>query len=335
MNPMKRRVLNVIALLAVAVSVTLLSQTKSQAQVHGDPFIYLPDSDGVLVVDVRRLMNETLPRVLADNANAIAHVNADLENFKTRTGLDPRTFDRALIGTRYTHPSPNVTKLETVAIAQGRFDVKSLAAAGREAAKGNMRGEKFRGANIMIFTINDQMKMFGLINMKVTDLAVCALNNDTLAIGSPENVRAAIVAGQTKRLRNMELKALATRDPQAVVGFASNMSRDLMANLNLGTDAIAEDVGSIRQLYGSIGSTETDVSLLVIARSETASAAKNLGDTVTGLKQLAGFMIMSMKDDEKRALAQGALSNLKITTRGNELELRTQFAAASLAAMIK
>jgi hypothetical protein len=108
-----------------------------------------------------------------------------------------------------------------------------------------------------------------------------------------------------------------------------------MANLNLGTDAIAEDVGSIRQLYGSIGSTETDVSLLVIARSETASAAKNLGDTVTGLKQLAGFMIMSMKDDEKRALAQGALSNLKITTRGNELELRTQFAAASLAAMIK
>ena len=335
MNLMKRRVLNVIALLAVAVSVTLLSQTKSQAQVHGDAFIYLPDSDGILVVDVRRLMNETLPRVLADNANAIAHVNADLENFKTRTGLDPRAFDRAVIGTRYTHPSANVTKLETVAIAQGRFDVKSLAAAGREAAKGNMRGEKFRGANIMIFTINDQMKMFGLINMKVTDLAVCALNNDTLAIGSPENVRAAIVAGQTKRLRNMELKALATRDPQAVVGFASNMSRELMANLNLGTDAIAEDVGSIRQLYGSIGSTETDVSLLVIARSETASAAKNLGDTVTGLKQLAGFMIMSMKDDEKRALAQGALSNLKIATRGNELELRTQFAAASLAAMIK
>jgi hypothetical protein len=333
-NLTKRRLLNMIALLATAVSVTLLFQTTSQAQVQGDAFTYLPDSDGVLVVDVRRLMNETLPRVLAGNANAMAHVNADLENFKTRTGVDPRAFDRAVVGARYTRPSPNVTRMETVAIAQGRFDVQSLAAAGREAAKGNMREEKFRGATIMIFTINDQMKMFGLFNMKVRDLAVCALNKDTLAIGSPENVRAAIVAGHTRRLRNVELKALATRDPQAVIGFASKMSRDLMGNLNLGTDAIAEDVSSIRLLYGAIGSTDTDVSLAVIARTETPSTAKNLGETVTGLKQLAGFLILRLKDDQ-RALAESAISNLKITTRGNELEVRTQFAAASLAAMIK
>jgi hypothetical protein len=324
----------VIALLAISLAAPGLFPNTSRAQTQGDAFTFLPESDGVMVVDVRRLMSETLPRVLATNADAMAHVNADLENFKTRTGVDPRAFDRVVLGTRFTHPTPNVTKLETVAIAQGRFDVKALAAAGREAAKGNMREEKFRGATIMIFTINDQMKMFGLLNMRVRDLAVCALNKDTLAIGSPENVRAAIAAGQMRNLRNVELRALATRDPQAVIGFAANMSRDLMANLNVGSDAIAEDVSSIRQLYGSIGSTDTDVTMAAVARTDTATAAKNLGETVTGLKQLAGLLILRLKDDQ-RALAQGALSNLKITTRGNELEIRTQFTAAHLAAVIK
>jgi len=147
-------------------------------------------------------------------------------------------------------------------------------------------------------------------------------------------VRAAIDAGRARRPINADLIALATRDPKAVIGFGANMSRDLMANFDLGTDAIAQDVNAIRQVYGSIGSTNTDVSLAVVARTDTAVSAKNLSDTVTGLKQLAGFLVMRLKAD-KQALAQSALENLKITTRGNELEIRTQFAAANLASVIK
>ena len=37
----------------------------------------------------------------------------------------------------------------------------------------------------------------------------------------------------------------------------------------------------------------------------------------------------------RKALAQSALDNLKITTRGTELEIRTQVAAANLASVIK
>jgi hypothetical protein len=186
----------------------------------------------------------------------------------------------------------------------------------------------------MTFGVNDQMKLFGVWNLKVRELSVCALNSTTLAIGSLENVRAAIDAGRTRRQSNADLIALATRDPQAVIGFGANMSRDLMANFDLGTDAIAQDVNAIRQIYGSIGNTTTDVSLAVVARTDTAVSAKNLGDTVTGLKQLAGFLVMRLKADQQ-ALAQSALENLKVTPRGNELEIRTQFAAANLASVIK
>jgi len=37
----------------------------------------------------------------------------------------------------------------------------------------------------------------------------------------------------------------------------------------------------------------------------------------------------------RKALAQNALDNLKITTRGNEVEIRTRVDAASLASVIK
>jgi hypothetical protein len=80
--------------------------------------------------------------------------------------------------------------------------------------------------------------------------------------------------------------------------------------------------------------TETDFTLLLVARAATPADAKNLNDTVTGLKQLGGILIARMAP-AKKTLAQSALDNLKITTRANELEIRTQFAAADLSAFLK
>src|SRR5205085_10694922 len=68
-----------------------------------DVLSYLPASDGIALIDVRRLMNETLPRVLAGDPAKLATANADIEKFKTRTGIDPRSFDRVVLGMRYTY----------------------------------------------------------------------------------------------------------------------------------------------------------------------------------------------------------------------------------------
>ncbi len=297
-----------------------------------DTFSYLPASDGIALIDVRRMLSETMPRILAGDSAKLTQANADLDKFKTRTGIDPRAFDRVVIGTRYTYPAPKVTKLETVAIARGTFDAKALAAAARTAANGTYREEKYRGQTILIVTINDQMKLFGVWDMQIKDLAVCVLDPHSLAIGTVANVRAAIAAGP-KGLAATDLVALATRDPKAVVGFGANVPKELMTSLNVGNDTIAKDASSIRQIYGSIASTENDVSLLLVARTDSAEAANNLNDTVTGLKQLGGLFLGRMAPARK-ALAQSALDNLKITTRGTEVEIRTQVAAANLASVI-
>ena len=305
----------------------------ANAATAADALSYLPASDAIALIDVRRLLNQTLPRILAQDPAKLAQANAEVEKFKARTGIDPRSFDRVVLGTRYVYPSPNVTKLETVAIAHGTFDAKALAAAGRIAANGKYREEKYQGATIIVLSINDQMKLFGFWNMKVSELAVCEIDSNTLAIGDLGIVRAAIDAGKKGRA-NADLATLATRDPNAVIGFGANVPSALLANLNVGNDTVAKDAQSIRQIYGALGSIENDVSLLLVARTDTVDAAKNLGDTVEGLKQLGGILVTRMQQPRK-ALAQSALDNLKITTRGNEVEIRTRVDAANLASVIK
>jgi hypothetical protein len=327
-----------VAATVVLASLALAFNARSQARSPRtsppeDALSYLPASDAVMLIDVRRLLNETMPQILGGDKEKLAQANAEIDKFKTRTGIDPRAFGRVVLGVRYTYPTAKTTKLETVAIAHGPFDAKALAAAARIAASGKYREEKYRGATIMIMSINDQMKVLGLWNMRVSELAICALDTKTLAVGSLSTVRAAIDAGKRGRA-NGELIALASRDPKAVIGFGANLPRELMANLNVGNDTIAKDANSIRQAYGSIGTTDTDVSLSLVARTDNAEAAKNLSDTVTGLKQLGAILIVRMAPARK-ALAQSALDNLKITTRGNELEIKTQVAAANLASVIK
>lgn len=307
----------------------------SNQTTNNEGFAYVPQSDAILVVDVNRLLNETLPRVFAADSAKLAQVNSGIDKFKTQTGIDPRVFNRVLVAARYTHPTPSVTKLEPVAIAVTTLKrAPAMVSAARLAAKGKARDDRYHGSDMIIVTVDDQMNVFGVWNLRVHELAIATLNGNTLAIGTPATVRAAIDAGRTPRRDTVELLSLATRDPQAVIGFGANVPSSVWTGLNLGTDAIAQDASSIRQAYGSVGTTTTDVSVTIVARTGTPAAAKNLGDTVTSLKQLAGMMVLQMTGD-KKALAESALSNLKIDVRENELELRTQVAAANIASLIK
>ena len=338
---MKRKIferliaLAVVVMFAALVSAQPAARTRTSTQsATSDIFSFVPQSDGVVVVDVNRLLNETLPQVFAGDSAKLAQINSEIDKFKTQTGIDPRAFNRVVVAARYTHPTPTATKLEPVAIATGTFNAAAVTGAARLAAKGKVREEKYRGATITVLTINDQLNVFGVWNMRVRDLAVTALNSNTLAVGTPATVRAAIDAGRTPRRDSVELVALATRDPKAVIGFGANVPQSVWARLDLGTDQMVQDASSIRQAYGSVGTTATDISLMLVARTETPAAAKSLSDTLIGLKQVAGFLVMQMKSD-KRALAQSALDNLKIDVRANELEIRTQVAAAGLASVIK
>lgn len=294
---------------------------------------YVPASDAIAIINVKRMLNETMPSILGSDAAKLAQANAEVDKFKTKTGFDLRSVDHVVLGVRYTYPRAKVTKLETVAIAYGNFDARAVAAAVHAVQNGNARDEKYRGATITVITVNDDFKLMGLWNVRPGELAICALDQNYVALGSLARVRAAIDAGKAGRAP-ADLVNLATQNIMSVIGFAANTPPELLTQLDLGTDSVAKDVSEIRQVYGSVVSAEGNVTMTMVARTTSLDAAKNLSLTVDGLRQIGGFLVVNMTEPRK-TLAQTALNNLKITPRGSELEISTQVTAASLAALIK
>ena len=336
---MKTKIFNgSIALLALLIvnAIVLAQKSRTPAAAKPAPTLLaaLPQSDAVALVNVRLLLDQAVPKMLAENPGKLAQVNAELEKFKTRTGIDPRSFDQLAVGMRYTYPSAGISKIESVVLARGTFNANAFVAAGRIAANGKYREEKYQGHTIYIFTLAEQMKVFGLFNMKVNDLAVTPLSNNVLALGTPSAVRGAIDAGKARRGVNQELIELATRDPNAAIGFGGNVTPELLKTINLSNDAIVKDISTIRQVYGTVGVTASDVEMFLAARTLNPDSAKNLGQTLEGLKQLGAFFVGHMPAP-KGTVARTALDNLKITTQGNELQIRTAVAQADLAPLMR
>jgi len=327
-------------LVAVALTFFVCLQTVSVAQTKRTPkpagpalMTLLPESDAVAQVKVNRLLSEVMPKVLANNPAKLAEVNADIDKFKTRTGLDPRSFEQIALGIRYTYPAEGVTKFVTAALARGSFNAGAMVAAGRIAANGKYREEKYHGKTIYVFTLDESIRLFGLIDLKIHELAAAPLDANTLALGDASSIRTVIDASAGKGRANAELISLATREPNAVIGFGGNLSPKLLANLDIGNAAITGDLSGLRQTYGSVDANEKDVVLFIGARAVNADSAKNLGDTLEGLKQF-GALFVGRLTGPKGVLAKTALTNLKIVTQANELQIRTAVAQADIGPLV-
>lgn len=333
---MKRTFLN-LAVVAVALltSVQIQAQTRARNNAAPAPTLMtaLPESDAVAQVKVKQLLSEAMPRILANNPAKLAEVNASIDKFKDRTGLDPRMFEQVAFGIRFTYPSEGVTKLQTVALANGSFSPAAMVAAGRIASNGKYREEKYRDKTLYIFTLEENIKMLGVFDFRIGELAAAPLDANVLALGDPVAVRSAIDASRLRKRANAELIALASRDPNAIIGFGSNMTEQLVGNLDIGNAPIAADLRTLRQVYGSVGTTPSDLQLFLGAKAVTAEAARSLGDTLEGLKQLGAFFVGRLSG-AKGVLAKSALSNLKIVADANELQIRTSVAQAEVGPLL-
>jgi hypothetical protein len=295
----------------------------------------LPAADGVMFVDMNRVLNEAMPRVLGGNPARLAQVNADLDLFKQRTGIDPRLIERLAVGTRYTTPSPNVTKLDTVAVARGRFNAGTIIAAGRLAAKGKYAEQQHAGRTLYVFTLDEQIKMFGLLKMSVGELAITALDANTLAFGKPEIVRATVDAARGKRTSpNAALMQLANRTPGALLGFGGNIPAGLLANVDLGNPEINRSLAAVRQASGSLGMTDTNYELLMTARTTDARAAASLNETVDAARGLAGLLAGGLPGDRGR-LARSALGSLRVGVENADVSIRVALANADVATLLR
>src|SRR5215212_5334739 len=197
----------------------------------------LPASDALLVLDVRTLFAEVIPRSLASDKARLAQVNADVDEFKARTGIDAREFDALAVGARIVPLPSGATKIDRVtAVARGRFRAEALVAAARAAAKGGLAEQTHGGKTVYVATINDRLKLFGLARMHVRELAFAVLDPNTLALGEPEDVRAAIDAHAGRGRADMSPLNF-PKDPGTFLAFAGNVPAGALAGVESGMSA--------------------------------------------------------------------------------------------------
>lgn len=320
----------------VVSAIALAQRSRSASPVGQTPTLLssLPPSDAVALINVNRVLDEALPKLLAENPAKLADVTSELAKFKTQTGLDPRSFDQIALGLNYKYPREGITTISTAVLARGTFNAGAIVAAGRLAANGKYAEQKYQGKTIYLFSLDQQIRLLGLWNLNVRDLAVTAVDGNTLALGNLDAVRSVIDANRTRKHANAELIALASRDPNAILGFGGNISPTLLENLSLSNDSIARELTAVRQVYGTLGMTSTDLELMLAARTVDTYSAKNLGDTVEGLKQF-GALFINRLSAAKGTLARAALDNLKLTTVGNELQIRTVVAQSQVSPLMR
>jgi hypothetical protein len=294
----------------------------------------LPASDVAMFVDVQKILNDALPRALAADKPRLAQINTEIDSFKTRYGIDARQFESVAVGMNFVKRSETVITTDIVALAQGRFNAPAMIAAARIALKGKYQEQKYGGQTIYTFNLNERIKLLGLLNMRVSDVNVTALDANTLAMGALPSVKAAIDARAGRGRITAELVQLATRNPNALLGFASNVPPYVAQGTGIDNEEISRSIASIRQAYGSIGTTATGFDLLMVARTEKPEQAQSLSDSFAALRQFSGFIVGQLPAD-KGKLAQSVIDSLKVTTAGNDLQIRLEVAQTDIATLVR
>ena len=294
----------------------------------------LPASDAVLTADLKRILTEAAPQALASDSKRLAQLNADVEQFKQRTGVDAREFDTLAVGARLTRLPSGAAKVgNLVAVARGTFDSNALVARTRAAGGAKLSQQTYGGKTLYIIAVNDNVKLFGLLKTHVTDLAVCVLDQYTLLVGEPAAVRATVdaAAGRGARVDQALLNQAQTNGN--LVAFAGNVPPGTFAGVETGLPNVDRALANIRGFYGSVNSTPAGLQMATTLRAANDADAKQLYQTLDALRQVApGLLSMA---GEKARFAQGAIKSLKITTRASDVQLSLDVPQADIAALLR
>jgi hypothetical protein len=305
----------------------------------------LPASDGAMFVDVQQLLNDALPQLFAGNPEKLSEINQHIDAIREKTGLDVRQFEQIAVGINLTTNAAGKNTVDPVVLARGKYNSDALLTLAKIALKGKFREEKAGGKSIYVFaakeiltehkakiTNNAPNKMFDFLLRKMpAEIAVSALDANTLAIGSIARVREVF---ESKSRLSAETAALLNRKPNSLMSFGASTPTGLKQFFALDEDMLGQSLGAIRQIYGSVSMSGGNIFGLVGAKSLNAEQAKSLEETLVGFQALGKSFLGSARSEQKQALAR-IVENAKITRTGTEVSIDMQVANTDVALFIK
>ncbi len=301
----------------------------------------LPASDGVATFDVKRFFNDALPKVLSANQPLLRQVMAHVSEMESKTGVDLRKFEQVAVGFTTKTNSKNSLDVDPVAIARGNFSADSLINTAKTAAQGKFREEKFGDRNLVIFPAKEAAKknvpaaaipagggevVDTVIDGMPEEIAVTSLDSTTLVVGSVERVRQTIGRESTV---SPEIISLLSTSETSVCTFALRTPEGMARIANLEKDQLGENINSIKFISGSMDVNAIGASVSMMARTDKAEQAKELSDTLLGLKMIGKAFLGSSKKPEQKVIGR-MLENATILNRGTDVTVRVAVLQADI-----
>ncbi|HZT59309.1 MAG TPA: hypothetical protein VFA21_11845 [Pyrinomonadaceae bacterium] len=316
-----------------------------------------PDSQAVLFVNARRIVNEVLPRLMPPAEYQKLVGGAE------KGGFDLRALDYAAVGIRFPEPAPVGGVPEFVVVVRGGFNADTLLALGRVGISSmgvKPRQESYGSKTIEIIDTSEVAKMAGVGEAASTtpytqmglpskipypEIGVVALDSETLVFGVPAYVKSAIdAAGGRGGLKSSTLD-LAARDPQALWSLTADIPPSLSDTIHKfgapPNEELDRMLSWIKQVSVSQGMNAVDYTLSASVLTDAPEHASAFSGLIrmgllavqTGLGEEA-----AKQNGKDAANARRALEVLKTVvnrTEGNTLVVSASVSQAAVAEMIK
>lgn len=313
-------------------------ETKTDAKTTAELAALLPASEIVVTFDAQKTFNTALPQILSANQDKLAEINAQIDEIKTRIGIDARQFEQIAVGMKTTQTGAQTTDLDPFILARGSFNSNQLITAAKLFSKGKYAEEKIGNRTIYIFKAESKPasvttsaasttpakysmigKILGSLFKNISgEIAVTAYDDNTLAFGTAARVREAFGAKKSKV--SPEILALANKNPNAVLNFGGKMPKGMGAFLPLDNDEIGKTIDAINQLSGSLDVEGGKSNLFISAKTLKTEEAEQLYDTIDALRALGKVFLGGNKNADKQVYAR-MVENANITRNGTEVSL--------------
>ena len=346
-----RKLARAMGLLPLALFFALPLSASAQAPVDARRALSsFPDSQAVLFINARRIVNEMLPRVMppAEYRKMLAQAQ--------NGGFDPRGLEYAAIGMRFAEPAPTGGLPEFVVLIKGGFNADALLSLARvalSAQSAKTRQESYGSKSIEIIDTATLGKIFDeedgdnqkLRSVPYPEIGLTTLDANTLVVGVPAYVRSAIDAASGRGGLKASTLDLASRDPQALWSLTADIPPTITDTIHkLGAppnEELDQMLSWIKQVSLSQGMDAASFTLRAAVLTDEAEHASAFSGLVrmgilaaqTQLGQEAAKKKGKDADEARQALS--VLKTVVNRTDGSTLLISASVPQTTVAAMVR
>lgn len=278
----------------------------------------LPEADTIIYINPQRILNEAVPKFMP--AKDVEDMRKGFEMAKAQAGVDPTKIDYIVIAVRFKKPTAdlNFQPPEFLAVAGGAFNADTLLGLARMAAQGKLRDEKYGTKTLGLMTIDPLVKMAeqNPLLKSFTEVGIVSLNANTIAVGSPGYLRAAIDAGNGKDRISADTLNSLVRDPNALISMAGAPLHAFAKTFGmLGTETTARQPSCDTKLgdfYLALTMDATNFMLRGVSNADNPDTAKIIS-------RLYSSLLSSATQSISDATAKSLLKGITITSEGDEI----------------